>query len=239
VQVAETAQLSGTYRLGMSIPRCWARAFDEVAMRTLSPLRLVIPLFALTVAAGTATPAIAGKVASASWSAASLSPGQYRWNPDAAAKGPIEVVVSIPEQMAYVYRGGTLIGLSTVSTGAPGHDTPVGEFTILQKKVDHKSSLYDDAPMPFMQRLTWDGIALHAGRIPGHPASHGCVRLPKAFAKILYNATGLGAAVRITDEYVASLPAAEETNPEPIYETDLTSNEGNPLLKPISTTPRP
>src|SRR5690349_13594305 len=91
-----------------------------------------------------------------SLSAESLSPGKYVWHPEASAEGPVEMVVSIPLQIAYVYRGGTLIGMSTVSTGKPGYDTPTGSFSILQKHVDHKSNKYDDAPMPYMQRLTWD-----------------------------------------------------------------------------------
>ena len=92
-----------------------------------------------------------------------LAPGEYRWHPAAAPGGPMVAVVSIPEQRIHVYRNGVRIGLSTVSTGKPGHETPTGTFRILQKKRMHRSNLYDDAPMPFMQRLTWDGIALHAG----------------------------------------------------------------------------
>jgi lipoprotein-anchoring transpeptidase ErfK/SrfK len=129
-----------------------------------------------------------------------LAAGQFIWKPDPAASGPVKIVVSIPLQLAYVFKGSTLIATSSVSTGAPGYDTPVGSFTILQKKVDHKSTLYDDAPMPFMQRLTWDGVALHAGKVTGQPASHGCVRLPAAFAKKLYGETSLGAQVVIVDE---------------------------------------
>jgi hypothetical protein len=128
-----------------------------------------------------------------------LDPGEFIWRPEASPTGPVEVVVSLPLQVAYVYRGGALIGVSTVSTGAPGHETPTGSFRILQKNRDHRSNLYNDAPMPFMQRLTWDGIALHAGEIPGRPASHGCVRLPLAFARNLFAATRLGASVHIVD----------------------------------------
>jgi hypothetical protein len=128
-----------------------------------------------------------------------LDPGEYVWKPELSPTGDVEMVVSIPLQVAYVYRGGTLIGMSTVSTGKPGNDTPTGSFPILQKKVKHTSNLYN-APMPYMQRLTWDGIALHSGEIPGYPASHGCVRLPNAFAKQLYSATRLGATVTIIDE---------------------------------------
>jgi len=133
-----------------------------------------------------------------------LRPGQYRWQPEAAPAGPVSIVVSIPLQRAWVFRAGALIGLTTVSTGQPGYDTPTGTFPILQKKVDHRSNLYDDAPMPFMQRLTWDGVALHAGRIPGEPASHGCIRLPRAFAQRLYGVTALGTAVTVTDAAPAS-----------------------------------
>ncbi|HTU12722.1 MAG TPA: L,D-transpeptidase family protein [Allosphingosinicella sp.] len=130
-----------------------------------------------------------------------LRPGQSRWLPAAASgEGPISIVVSIPLQRAYVFRGTALIGISTVSSGQPGYDTPVGRFTILQKRVDHRSNLYDDAPMPFMQRLTWDGIALHAGQIPAEPASHGCIRLPRAFAQRLYGMTALGTVVIVSDQ---------------------------------------
>ena len=131
---------------------------------------------------------------------ASLKPGRFVWQPQRAPDGAIDIVVSIPMQIAYVFRGGTLIGASTVSTGQPGYDTPTGSFKILQKRKDHKSNLYDDAPMPFMQRLTWDGVALHGGAIPGHPASHGCVRLPHKFAAALFETTSLGANVVIVDE---------------------------------------
>jgi lipoprotein-anchoring transpeptidase ErfK/SrfK len=129
-----------------------------------------------------------------------LDPGKYVWRPDPAASGPVRVVVSLPLQIAYVFKGQKLIGASSVSTGMPGYDTPPGAFTILEKKVDHKSNLYEDAPMPFMQRLTWDGVALHAGKVTGQPVSHGCVRLPAAFARKLFGETSVGATVLITDE---------------------------------------
>jgi lipoprotein-anchoring transpeptidase ErfK/SrfK len=138
--------------------------------------------------------------------ASALRPGEFVWKPERAPAGDVEIVVSIPLQRAYVYRGGTLIGLTTVSTGKPGHRTPTGRFDILQKHARHFSSKYDNAPMPFMQRLTWDGIALHAGQIPGRPASHGCVRLPLDFARMLFEATRIGASVHIVDQ----APAPEE-----------------------------
>jgi hypothetical protein len=129
-----------------------------------------------------------------------LLPGEYLWLPELSPKGPVLVLVSLPEQRAYVYRNGVRIGVATVSTGKPGFETPTGLFTILQKKREHYSNLYDDAPMPFMQRLTWGGIALHAGRIPGYPASHGCVRLPYAFSERLFEVTSHGITVVITDQ---------------------------------------
>ncbi len=126
-----------------------------------------------------------------------LRPGEFVWQPELSQVGPVEIVVSIPLQRAYVYRGGTLIGVTTVSTGKPGHSTPTGKFDILEKRAKHFSNLYNNAPMPFMQRLTWGGIALHAGQIPGHPASHGCVRLPLEFARNLFGVTSVGASVHI------------------------------------------
>jgi len=129
-----------------------------------------------------------------------LKPGEYLWAPTIAPTGPIIVIVSLAAQRAYVYRNGVPIGVSTISSGKDGHDTPTGVFTILQKAVKHRSNLYDDAPMPWMQRLTWDGIALHAGNLPGYRASHGCIRLPMAFAKTLFGATKLGVTVIVTKE---------------------------------------
>jgi len=131
---------------------------------------------------------------------AKLEPGEYVWHPELSPRGPIVMVVSLPEQRAYVYRNGVLIGASTVSTGKKGHETPTGVFTILQKHQDHYSNLYDAAPMPYMQRLTWSGVALHAGRLPGYPASHGCVRMPYDFADRLYRETKTGVTVVVSDE---------------------------------------
>ena len=132
-------------------------------------------------------------------SVAALEAGGYLWAPQAAPAGQVLVVVSLPEQRAYVYRAGVRIGVSSVSTGTATHPTPTGVFEILQKKVDHRSNLYNDAPMPYMQRLTWDGIALHAGKVTGRPASHGCVRLPRAFAELLYAETDKGGIEVIAD----------------------------------------
>jgi hypothetical protein len=126
-----------------------------------------------------------------------LQPGEFTWHPERSPTGPVAIVVSIPDQRVHVYRGGIRIGVSTCSTGKPGHDTPTGVFTILQKDKDHRSSTYNNAPMPNMNRLTWDGVALHAGKLPGYPASHGCVRLPMAFSEKLFAVTHVGTPVII------------------------------------------
>ena len=121
-----------------------------------------------------------------------LKPGDYVWHPEVAPAGPVVILVSLPDQLLYVYRNGLRIGRSTVSTGKPGKSTPTGVFTVLQKKVRHESSIYKGAQMPHMQRLTWTGIAIHAGNLPGYPASAGCVRLPVDFAASLYSVTTIG-----------------------------------------------
>jgi lipoprotein-anchoring transpeptidase ErfK/SrfK len=118
--------------------------------------------------------------------------------------GEVHVIVSVPEQRAWVFRGQTFIDSSPVSTGKRGHSTPTGTFPILQKKVHHHSNLYSNAPMPYMQRLTHSGIALHAGQLPGYPASHGCIRFPMEFAKKLYGLTRMGTVVRVVGARAAS-----------------------------------
>ncbi|MFC3549994.1 L,D-transpeptidase [Lysobacter cavernae] len=129
-----------------------------------------------------------------------LKPGEWIWGGDNKTMGPIAVVVSLTEQRAYVYRNGLPIGVSTVSTGKKGYETPTGVFTILQKDKDHRSSIYNAAPMPYMQRLTWGGVALHAGGLPGYPESHGCVHLPSEFAKLLFDASNMGMTVVVSQE---------------------------------------
>ena len=116
------------------------------------------------------------------------------------APSGVRVLVSIPQQKVYVFADGELLATSPVSTGKRGHETPAGTFRILQKKVHHRSNKYANAPMPYMQRLTTYGIALHAGKLPGYPASHGCIRLPRGFAKTLYGLTDYGTTVTVTRE---------------------------------------
>ncbi|MES2465838.1 MAG: L,D-transpeptidase family protein [Verrucomicrobiota bacterium] len=152
--------------------------------------------------------AVAVPSASAEWQVPSiflrLTPQRYTWYPGRSLTGPVIVFVSLPRQEAVVYRNGVRIGRAAVSTGREGHRTPTGVFQILEKDINHHSKTYNDAPMPYMERLTWDGVALHAGFNPGHPDSHGCVRLPAAFARELYGVTQKGGTVIISDE--AKLP---------------------------------
>ncbi len=117
----------------------------------------------------------------------------------------VVITISLASQQMHVFRDGVLWRSSPVSTGKRGKETPPGVFAILQKKKFHRSNLYSNAPMPFMQRLTWDGIAIHAGRLPGYPASHGCIRVPDAFASELFKITGsTSTAVIVVDEALAS-----------------------------------
>ena len=132
--------------------------------------------------------------------AGSLKPGQWVWAPQIAPEGPVLVYVDLSSQTAAVYRNGVRIAATTVSTGKPGHETPTGVFTILQKDPNHHSSKYNNAPMLFQERLTWDGVALHAGGLPGYPESHGCVHLPLEFAKLLFGITHLGGTVIVAGQ---------------------------------------
>jgi len=126
-----------------------------------------------------------------------------------ALNNGVLLVVSIPNQHVFVFKKGKLWGQAPVSTGRRGHDTPVGVFPILQKSVAHRSTLYNDAPMPYMQRLTWGGVALHGGNVSRYRASHGCIRLPRAFARSLYSITDYhSTAVLITRRRVTSAATA-------------------------------
>lgn len=130
-----------------------------------------------------------------------LKPGEFTWHPERSKQGPVAVIVSIPDQLVHVYRNGVRIAVSTCSTGKAGHGTPTGVFTILEKDKDHHSSTYNNAPMPNMNRLTWSGVALHAGNLPGYPASHGCVRLPMKFSELLFSVTHVGTPVIIAGSH--------------------------------------
>jgi hypothetical protein len=129
-----------------------------------------------------------------------LKPGEWVWAPDVSPSGPVMVYVDLSRQIGIVYRNGVRIAATTVSSGKAGHATPTGVFTILQKDAKHRSSTYNNAPMPYQQRLTWDGLALHAGGLPGYPESHGCVHLPYGFAKELFAVTKLGVTVVVAGD---------------------------------------
>jgi len=126
-----------------------------------------------------------------------LKPGGYLWRDVPTSAGPERIVIALNDQLAYLYRGDTLMAVSTISSGIEGRDTPTGIFSILGKKPMHHSKKFDNAPMPFTQFIDSYGVALHAGFNPGYPASHGCVRLPSAFAKKLYSITDVGTPVLI------------------------------------------
>ena len=133
-----------------------------------------------------------------------LKPGEYWWAPRISPDGPVVVLISLPQQIMNVYRNGVLVARSSISSGMQGHSTPTGVFTILEKSVNHYSKTYDNAPMPYMERLTWDGVAFHSGFLPGYAASHGCIRLPYEFSKKLFELTQKGGTVVIGDQHSLS-----------------------------------
>ncbi len=147
-----------------------------------------------------------------------LNNGQFTWSPEIAPTGPIMVLVSLDEQRAYTYRNGVLIGIASVSTGKQGFETPTGVFQTFLKDRTHRSSKYHNAAMPYTQKLTQDGIALHAGGIPGYPESHGCVHLPSEYARLLFDAAPMGMTV-----VIAKAGAAPESLLHPPFLSPLTT----------------
>lgn len=152
---------------------------------------------------------------------ASLQPSTARPQPEshvtsatprqiAQPSSGVLIVVSLASQRAFVFKDGMPWGSSRVSTGKAGKRTPVGRFTILEKRLTHRSNKYSNAPMPYMQRITWQGVALHAGRVPGYPASHGCIRLPREFAKNLYALTNNSSVVVVTSRHADSAKQARK-----------------------------
>jgi hypothetical protein len=124
------------------------------------------------------------------------------------AKGPLQIVVSIAGQHVTLYSNGVRVVQSSVSTGVAGHPTPMGVFSVIQKDRYHRSNIYSNAPMPFMQRITWSGIAMHEGPLPGRPASHGCIRLTHDFAARLWVTSKLGARVIVARDDVVPVDFA-------------------------------
>ena len=130
---------------------------------------------------------------------ATLKPGDYIWQPEAVPAGAVDIVVSLGQQQLWVYRNGVQVGRSTISSGRQGFETPKGVFMILEKNVSHHSNKYHEASMPHMLRLTWGGLAIHAGNTPAKPESHGCMHVPEDFSKDLYGITEDGNTVLIVD----------------------------------------
>ena len=176
-----------------------------LALAGLGALALAVPTVPATASMETFEARVAATNAAANarddmieaFGKSSLKPGKYLWRDVPASAGEERVVVSLGEQLAYLYRGNTLVAVASISTGTKKHPTPPGIFNVLEKKTMHRSRKYDNAPMPFMQRIDRFGIALHAGHNPGHPASHGCIRLPSEFAKKLFAVTSVGTPVMI------------------------------------------
>jgi L,D-transpeptidase catalytic domain len=128
--------------------------------------------------------------------------------PENPPKGPLQIIISIADQRVSLFDNGALIARSSVSTGTQGHPTPLGVFSVIGKQRWHRSNIYSAAPMPYMQRITWSGIALHAGVVPGHPASHGCIRLKNDFAIRLWHLTKRGTRVIIAHDDVQPVEIA-------------------------------
>ena len=145
---------------------------------------------------------------------------------NAKPQGPLIIAVSIEQQKVRVYDANGLFAESPVSTGMKGHSTPMGVFSIIQKHKMHRSNIYSGAPMPYMQRITWSGVAMHAGVLPGYPASHGCIRMPTAFAMKMWNWTRMGARVIITPGQITPasfshpLLVAQKVVPQPLIAND-------------------
>ena len=145
---------------------------------------------------------------------------------NAKPHGPLIIAVSIEQQKVRVYDSNGLFAESPVSTGMKGHSTPMGVFSIIQKHKMHRSNIYSGAPMPYMQRITWSGVAMHAGVLPGYPASHGCIRMPTAFAMKMWNWTRMGARVIITPGAITPatfshpLLVAQKVVPQPLIAND-------------------
>ncbi|CUX22802.1 hypothetical protein with peptidoglycan binding domain, putative peptidase [Agrobacterium deltaense Zutra 3/1] len=151
----------------------------------------------------------------------------------AADSRSLQILVSKSDQSLALYENGEIVATSKVSTGKAGHETPSGIFSILEKRKYHESNIYSAAPMPFMQRLTWSGIALHEGKVPNYPASHGCVRLPSKFAKSLFGDTKTGVHVIITDRPVSLRFVQHPALFQPRDDTD----DGKLLLSDVELRP--
>lgn len=164
-----------------------------------------------------------------------IEPGDYGWNADGVAEGPRRIVIDLSAQRIYVYRAGVEIGRSSIIYGADDKPTPIGVFPILEKDIDHISNLYD-APMPYMLRLTWDGVAIHGSEVAAENATHGCIGIPDEFAATLFEEAQLGDKVLVTNNwmtnvYAPQLAAAEADEGLPYYAGEI-EDEISPLSEP-------
>jgi L,D-transpeptidase-like protein len=130
---------------------------------------------------------------------------------------PLVAVVSVGDQHVSIWAGDSMVARAPVSTGMEGHRTPLGVFSVIGKERYHESNLYSNAPMPYMQRITWSGVAMHAGVLPGYPASHGCIRMPYAFAEKLYSMTKMGMRVVVTNQDLKPVVFEDPHLPIPTY----------------------
>jgi len=206
-------------------------------MAIVTFMRSALPALALLGSLPMAPPAMAqGATQSApldfARDALALRPGEFVWAPEIAPSGPVTIVVDLSTQRATIYRNGVRIGVSTVSTGKPGHETPTGVFSIRLKDAHHRSSKYNNAKMPYTQMLTQDGVALHAGGLPGYPESHGCVHLPLALARQLFTSTTYSTTVVIsgrtgaqTNDVFGGVLAPVTQSGKPNPHVPLASNE--------------
>ena len=155
-----------------------------------------------------------------------------------ASGRPIIAIVALSEQQITVYSADGPMLRAPVSSGRPGYETPAGIYSVLQKQAEHYSNLYDDASMPFMQRMTWSGIALHAGVVPGHPASHGCVRMPYAFAENLFGLTKIGMRVVVVRHDISpgAISHAKLLKPGPIRSVAALATEAIGETSPLRST---
>ena len=213
-------------------------------------LRLILPflLGVLPVSGVPAAAATTDATANGFASVEKLKAGKYEWKteePSKSVTGRTAILVSLSRQMLYVYRGGTLIARSSISSGRPGRSTPSGSYRVRGKEEMHYSNLYDNAPMPFMQRLTDDGVALHAGRVASEPSSHGCIRLPSDFAKKLFGVTACGDPVLVVSSDEGVVKGSGGEMPEVLSEvlkecasTTIPSN-GTPPNSPPLIPPNP
>jgi hypothetical protein len=177
---------------------------------------------------------------------ASLKPDQYIWNPQASPGGPVGIIVDLTNQTLYVYRGGKRIGRCAVSTGIKSHPTLPGTYTILTKNLTYHSEKYHEASMPFMERLTWGGMAIHGGNNPGEPSSHGCIHVPLDFARKLYGITQKGDTVLVSDLEAApgdtvnpGLVPQQAPKPAPNPKSNIKVPRGGPAPTDVSPSATP